>query len=250
MLLEDRLAPITSSMGFIEGETSRVAETFIAWQKEVQRKGSLAQYLLSDARSHEVSGNLDEVFRNLPPLQKVGASRFLFIPTRSGWTAFVDNGYRGTDPTAIAHLADLLKSRSVWIVSIPHTLPKTSASGKGWSGALIFEVYGHTRTHWLNLMRSIRLENDAGEWQYEQSGEPFSFEQTKRYFDLDLMKRYLLELGLAPFENNFYLPDSTHAIQVEINRPWKVEGVSLAEARRLIGIEDSPPAPRGEEARV
>ncbi|RPJ39774.1 MAG: hypothetical protein EHM21_15355 [Chloroflexi bacterium] len=248
LLLKDHLAPITSSLGFIEGETSRTVEVFIGWQKEVQKKGSLAQFLLSNARSHNISGNLEQIFRSLLPLQKIGASRFLFIPTRTGWTAFVDNGYRGTDPAAIAHLANLLKSRSVWIVSIPHPLQNAGVPRKGRQGALIFEVYGHTRTHWLNLIRSIRLENDAGEWQFEQSGEPLPFEQARRYFDFDLMKRYLQELGLTPFEENFYLPDSNGAILVEINKPWKAENVSLEEARRLNGIDDSPVSPRGKEA--
>jgi hypothetical protein len=248
LLLGDRLAPITSSVGFIEGEASRVADTFIAWQKEVTKKGSLAQFLLTNIHSHDIGGNLEEVFRSLLPLQKVGAGRFLFIPTRSGWTAFVDNGYRGTDPAAIAQMASLLKSRSVWIVAIPHTMQKTYVPGKGRQGALIFEVYGHTRTQWLNLIRSIRLENDAGEWQIEQSGDPLPFEQTRRYFDFDLLKRYSQELGLATFDANFYLPDSTRAILVEIHRPWKVEAVSLAEARHLNGIEDLSITPGDKEA--
>jgi hypothetical protein len=245
LLFNDRLAPITTSMGFIEEECSRVANKFMEWCKEIKKFDHFTRRITSRA----ASGDLDQMLQSLLPLKMVQATRFIFMPTTGGWTAFFDNGYRGTDPTAISHLPELLHSRSVWVVAEPHTLRREGTTLHGRQGALLMEVYGHEKMEWLNLIRKIRLENNMGKWQFDTSGEPFPFEETERYqatrridrFDFDMLKRYLKALGLSPFEEDFYLPSyDRRGVLVEIStkNPDRNKDILLEEARRLNRIDD------------
>lgn len=245
LLLNDRLAPITTSMGFIEGECSSVVKKFIEWHEEIKK----SDHYTRSITSRTVIGNLEQTLRSLLPLKMVQPTRFILITTNGGWTALFDNGYRGTDPTAISHLPELLQSRSVWVVARPHTLQPTGTPRRGRQGALILKVYGHEKKEWLNLIRTVRLENNAGEWEFQQSGEPFTFEETDRYqaerlidrFDFDMLKRYLKALGLSPFEEDFYLPSyDRKAVLVEIKtkHPERNKDVTFEEARRLNNIDN------------
>jgi hypothetical protein len=245
LLLDDRLAPITSSMGFIEGEYSIVAEKFIEWLEEIRKTDRYTKNI----RARNVMGSLEQIIQSLLPLKMIQSNRYLFIPTIGGWTAFFDNGYRGTDPTAIGHLPELLHRRSVWVVAIPHTHQLTGMPWRGRPGALVMEVYGHEQMEWLNLIRKIRLVNNAGKWEFELGGKALPFEETGRYqanrvqdrFDFDMLKRYLKAFSLSPFDEDFYLPPyNRSAILVEIStrHPERNKDVTLEEARRLNGIEN------------
>ena len=37
LLLDDRLAPLTTSMGFIQGDCESVANKFVEWREEIRR---------------------------------------------------------------------------------------------------------------------------------------------------------------------------------------------------------------------
>jgi len=241
LLLEGRLTPITTSMGFFEGECTDVVRHFIDWQEEIKKSGSIIKRIATRC----VTGNLENILRSLLPLQKVGATKYLFIPAKHGWTAYFDNGYRGTDPTVIGHMPELMPNRSVWVVARRHKegLPSLSP------GALVMEVFGNEERESHNLIRSIRLTNNFGKWEFQQSGEPFPFEQTERYqakrvtnrFDFSMLKDYLKEFRLSPFHMDFYLPVSSNkAVLVDIKEKGLSRGkldVSLETARQLNGID-------------
>jgi hypothetical protein len=243
LLLSERLAPITSRIGFIETELGHAVQDFVAWQNEIKARPGIS------ASSKRISGGLEQVLKSLLPLKVVQWNRCLFIPTASYWTAYFDNGYRGTDPSAIIHMARRLRCRTIWIVAKPHTLQKIGTPRRGRQGALVLELYGPEETDRLNLIRQIRLQNDAGKWEFMQHGAPLPFEDTSRYsvkrtserFPFDLFSRYLQEFGIAPFDPGFYLPvPDEHPTLVELEGPIpeNSENVSLKRARRLNGIED------------
>lgn len=244
LLLDDRLAPITDSIGFIQGECAFVSGKFIEWQEELRHRFSFIK--MNDVRT--IPGDLEQVLRSLLPLRQGQSNRFVFIPTTGGWTAYFGNNYRGTDPSAIAYLADLSGGLTVWVVAKPY-VPRRRPGGprQGRNGALIMDVTGPEETDWLNRIRTIRLENHIGRWEFSQSGQPFAFEDTERYrsrsvrkrFDFGMLKRYLEGMGLSAFDENFYLPSNSHgAILVEQEtHDSNSRDVSLAEARRLNGIE-------------
>ncbi len=64
----------------------------------------------------------------------------LFIPTRSAWTAYVENGWTGTDAASpMSVMARRLSIRSLRVVAVPHTLRK---HGGGRYGAVMLDVFG------------------------------------------------------------------------------------------------------------
>jgi hypothetical protein len=214
LLLDDRWAPITSEMGFLETNAEHAARAFTAWQAGLETSRGIA------VEARPVSGSLDQVLSALLPMTSPETRRELFIPTRSPWTAYVENGWGGTDASSVMrYMARTLGCRSMRVVAVPHTLQKD----KGRYGAVMLEVYGPHQTAWLNLVRALGASNDGGRWVFDQSGEPFPFEKLEQYqarrvrdrFTFDMLKDYLRHLGLSSFEEDFYLPEGAPAWLVE-----------------------------------
>jgi hypothetical protein len=90
-LLDGRFAPITHSIGFIRCDRDVAANAYRRWQEIIQSKRNVT------LSSRSVSGRLEDVLQSLLPLTSVEARRFLFVPTRSEWTAFLDNDHQATD---------------------------------------------------------------------------------------------------------------------------------------------------------
>lgn len=84
---------------------------------------------------HPVSGTLEQALSALLPLTDEERRRHLFMPTRSPWTAYIDNGWHGTDAaSAMAYMARTLGCRGMRVVAVPHTL----RGDKGRYGAVMF----------------------------------------------------------------------------------------------------------------
>src|SRR5688572_16192548 len=100
LLLDDKFAPITSEIGFVEADCAAVAREFANWQRNIHEPRGLSIV------ERSVSGTLEKVLEQLLPLTSVECRRFLFVPTDSRWTAFFDNGYRGTSAmSTVSYLA-------------------------------------------------------------------------------------------------------------------------------------------------
>ena len=218
LLLEDRWAPVTSELGFLETDAEHAARAFAAWQG-----GLLAPRGIAVGVS-PVPGTLEQTLSTLLPLNDAERRRHLFIPTRSPWTAYIDNGWQGTDAaSAMSYMARTLGCRGMRVVAVPHTLRKD----KGRYGAVMFELYGPRQTDWLNYLRTLYVSNDGGRWVFGQSGEPFPFEKLDRYqarkvrdrFTFEMLEEYLHHLGLSPFQEDFYLPQGAPAWLVEKTGP-------------------------------
>lgn len=218
LLLEDRWAPVTSDMGFLEMDAERSARAFASWQERLLAPRDIAVGI------RPVSGSLDQVLSALLPLTGGEKRRHLFIPTHSAWTAYVDNGWTGTDAvSAMSYMARTWGCRGMRVGVVPHTLRKD----KGRYGIVAMEVYGQHPTEWLNYLRTLYVMNDGGRWAFGQSGEPFPFEKVEQYqarkvrdrFTFDMLKEYLRHLGLSPFQEDFYLPPRAFAWLVEKTGP-------------------------------
>jgi len=243
LLLQDRYAPITSSMGFLGSDPETASQAFLAWRNEI------GVPFHTSATARKVAGNLPSVLDALLPLQIGSPVRYLFLPTHGRWTAYFDSGYRGTDPSAIAYMAGRLTCRTLWIVATPHTLQQSGVPRRGRQGALVFEVYDPAEGGRSDLTRQIRLANDAGKWEFDQTGSPLPFEDTVQHkarttsarFSLDALALYLESLGIHAFDDKFYMPaESPRPTIIEVSGMPKRWGsnVSLKRARRLNGIED------------
>jgi len=218
LLLDERWAPVTSEMGFLEARAEHAARAFAAWETGVLASRGIT------VQVRPVSGSLEQALSALLPLTDAERQRYLFMPTRSPWTAYFDNGWRRTEAWGpMSYMAETLGCRGLRVVAVPHTLRKD----KGRYGAVMLEVYGPHKTDWLNNLRTLYVANDGGRWVFGQSGEPFPFEKLERYearrvrdrFTFDMLKEYLHHLGLAPFEEGFYLPEGSPAWLVERSGP-------------------------------
>ena len=236
LLFDDRLAPITSQIGFLEAPLELAAQAFQAWQQHI-----FDPLGISIARD-SVTGGLEEVLLSLLPLTSVRPRRYLLVPTRSPWIAFLDSGYRGTDAASqVSYLARRIGCRGMRVTAVPDSIEGEFEGARGRYGGVIFEIYGPEPNPILNHVRTIGAVNDGGRWSFDQSGLPFPFEETERYgarrvkdrFTFDMLERYLAALGLHPFQEHFYLPDASAAIRFEYsgNPPPGLREFTLAEAR-------------------
>jgi hypothetical protein len=234
LLLEDRWAPVTSTMGFLELGAEQAARAFATWHRELMTPRGITVEVLP------VPGPLEQALSSLQPLHSLETQRHLFIPTRSAWTAYVENGWTGTDAASpLRYMARWLSIRCLRVVAVPHTLRK---HGGGRYGGVMLDVFGPEQPgEILNYVRSIYAANDGGRWVFGHSGEPFPFEQVEQYqarrvrdrFTFEMLKDYLRHLGLAPFEEDFYLPPGSCAWLIQKTGPFTTVGreYTLEQAR-------------------
>ena len=237
LLFDGRLSHITSTVGFLEAPLAESVRAFVDWERSVHEP------LGTSVEQRPVTGGLEEVLLSLLPLTNILPRRYLFVPTTSPWVAYFDNGHQGTDAfSVISYLAGRLGSRGLRVTAVPDTIEGEFKGARGEYGALVLEVYGPHKTDFLNYVRSIALANDGGRWVFSQSGTPFPFEDVRRYgarrvkdrFTFELLERYLSELGLSPFVEEFYLPASAGPAQLVEKRgafPPGMKEYTLAEAR-------------------
>ena len=99
-LLDNELAPLTFSWGFIEGPLSKVADYWVPWTKGIH--GSVETEVLM--------ATLPTALRKLEPLI-TPHSRELLLSTRSQWVAYFDNGKHGGDPQSrVGHVCRALSA--------------------------------------------------------------------------------------------------------------------------------------------
>jgi len=200
-ILNNRFAPTTSDIGFIDEDAEIIAQEFIEWQQPlVESRGVRFKV---EART----GSLEELLAMLWPLTSVERRRYLFVPTQSKWTAFFDNGWRGGDPAStVSALCEIHSHRGVRLCFTPHKL------SKGVSGATIMEVYGPEGRPILNTERSVYVAHNGSKWEFGESGEPFPFEKLEKYtespvqhrFTSEMLSEYMLNFDIRAFDTSFY----------------------------------------------
>jgi hypothetical protein len=206
LLLNDKFAPMTSSIGFIQSSVKDVVDAYVKWMEPIQ--ASRINYLSGEAAPVMLNvrhgyGSLPEMLGTLLPLTSVEHRRMLFIQTNSNWSAFIDNGRKGTDVfSVVSTLCEKLSCRGVRATCVPHTLSKQEGDNKGRYGATIFELYGARPSPILNIVRSIAVAHD-GKWIFEASGKEQFFEEPEAYsakkkkdrFTPEMLDRYLQALA-------------------------------------------------------
>lgn len=173
LLLNDCLAPITSTIGFLELDFEVAARAFHSWHQSFLRADQRV-----DCRS--ISGDLPSVLLHLLPLTTVLRRRHLFVPTRSRWTAYFDNGAHGTDAySPMSYMAQTRGCHGLRVTAVPNTISRDARLGR--YGATILEMYGPERTEFLNTIRSVGAVNDGGRWSFDAGGQVQPFEDVAHY---------------------------------------------------------------------
>ncbi len=233
-LLDDRFAPITSEIGFLETDSRSVAEAYLEWVQPIHAKRNV-RHLRS-----EVNGSFAANLQSLLPLTSVERLRFLFLPTKSDWTAYFDNGWRGTDVySAVSYLCQKLGCRGIRAVASDDI---NGSKGKLQYGATIFELYSPTTEGctFINTRRSIYAANDGGKWKFGADGEPQSFENLEQYqakqiksrFTREMLDSYLKSFGIEFFDPQFYEGEAPGQLVAKIGATANgLRSYSLEEAR-------------------
>jgi hypothetical protein len=266
LLLDDRLWPITSEIGFLDYDAEQLVREYLAWQEWAEQHDFDPKDLEVEGVTIEVyegpevepprerlppgepvfdmtvvEGGLEDALRSLLPLSIGESARVLIVPTAGPWTAYFDNGWRGPDAfPPMSYLAKRLGTRGLRVVAVPPTEGRYSAS--------IFELYGPEDREWLNFERAVSAMKDGDRWRFSVSGEPLPFEDLDRYsarrvrdrFPHELLDRYLQALGIRAFDETFYMPDG-RAHLLQSRRPYiaELETVTLDQAR----AEEAIPPP-------
>jgi hypothetical protein len=210
-LFGGKFAPVTNTIGFLRYDSSQAAQCFFDWQEEIQAKRGVSLV------ESKVQGDLGSAIQRLLPLTSVERRRYLFIPTRSNWTAFLDNGHLGTDVFAhLSYLAEKLACEAVRATYIPERRNNQYP-------VVMFELYGPTRSDFLNYVRSVAVSSDGRNWAFAAAGEVQPFEEIQRYssrkirdrFTPEMLDNYLSKLDIRAFDPDFYLPHGNEAILIE-----------------------------------
>lgn len=208
-----RWQPVTHDFGLVEASAEAAAAAFASGLRD----GDI------ETVARRVTGSLNEALAALLPLS-VQMQRALLLGTHSDWTAFFRGGIRGSDPSfTMCWLAGRLRKRTMR-VCLQERPP--------WK-ACIWEVYEPSSApdaiHGGRARRTLAALNDGGRWMFEEVGERFAFEQGERYalprrrdrFDHTLLRAYLMQFGLRPFEDAFYRPGAgCGALVVEQVAAW------------------------------
>lgn len=244
LLLKGRYRPLTDTLGFLECTAKHAADAFHAWQERTYTREGRKLFIQSVQTS-----NLEAALEVLLPLA-TRPNQWLFLDTASQWCAYLENGWRGTDPTPIAPLAGRrCKCRGVRATSIPNIpMKKHGDQWRGSYGAEVLEVYRPVWTDIGNTERSICVLNDGGRWSFDVFGEPYNFEDTEKYctpriqdrFTHDMIELYLKHLGIEAYKQEFYLSNGQckgFLVSVE-GPPWPNQQLySLEEIRASLCSE-------------
>lgn len=188
----DHWWPVTQDFGLIRSNLDRVASA----RKEMYADAGLSIY------SEPVKAPLQDCLSRLEPLSPAPHME-LYLATTFGWTAYFANGCRGSDPfLPMKQLSDAVGTMALRACTSPETALYR---------AVILEVYDTHKAgadEW-GYRRSIAAANDGGKWVFEQSGEPFSFEETQKYtkkrkrdrFTKRMLDAYLTGLGAQPLSD-------------------------------------------------
>lgn len=237
-LFNDSISPMTSCIGFLEIDPEAAVSAYEDWMSPILKDYGF------HLKKESIYENLRDTILKLLPLVSPIRTKFLFIPTNSGWTAFFDNGWQGSDAsTPMQILSERLKCNGVAVTAVPHTLPSVvKQNTKGRYGATIFEAYGPGG----DVIRTVYSSNDGGRWTFGESGVPFKFENSAAYrarriqdrFTPEILEKYLQELGIDAFKEGYYRPDEFNGSILLIKKgkyPANFKEYTLPEVRASIG---------------
>ena len=213
-LFDGRFGPTEHTVGFLEAPLDAVT-------KVVLNPTAVHFPMTSDPFQGALAEALNWALPHAYP-----RDRIVLMETRSSWTAYFDNGVRGTDAnTVIPALSERNRWRGLRVTYARHTYDKKARQGE--FGAVIFALYGAQvpRGKVNNLQRVVGVVYED-RWRFEAAGTPLDCEEQDRYsapqiaqrFTLDDLLRCCRALQIEPFDPNFYGPGGT---LIKIDSPSK-----------------------------
>lgn len=205
--LLEKWHPVTSDFGLIRAPMQRVVSDYESWRG-------------SDGTKHlrtEITSSFADALESLLPLA-MSKMRRLFIPTRSDWVVFFQNGIAGSDPfLPMMHLA---RRMGVLTMRVCCTAERARWPATIWEApATIWEVYAPESLGGcppLGDRRSICAAKELFFWEFSESGERYPFEHVERYsawrkrdrFTREMLRDYLRHFGIELFADEFLHVDA------------------------------------------
>lgn len=200
-LLDGRLAPTTSVIGFVEAPLASCVDAVAEYVATHLDIGA------GEVSRHRVPGNLEDALQTLRPLHEgAGGDRYLLVPTRSEWTAIFDNAADGGDPRPLTGmLPDRLGCRTASMYAVPGRGSTLRIAG------LTLAAPG--RAGMLDAVRVLVLDRRIGSPQVQVHGDPLPGEPADPAdLDLQSLDRVLRGLGIHALDSRFYLPQEGGAL--------------------------------------
>lgn len=220
VLKEEMLAPITSSIGFLQAPPQEVAAV---WASAEHGGGSV--------RIEQLPGGLVEEFDSVLPLTFGSHSRRLVIATDSDWSAIVDCGANGSDPYSF--VGHMHRRMGVNGLVATHVSPSTHPLRYG---AVQLHMFSPDAPG-LGYLRTIdAIQDGESRWSFHLSGSVQPFEEEAAYarrgvrdrFTPELLEQYVASLGIRLFDPTFYAGPSVLTEEVHTRA---VRSISFADAR-------------------
>jgi hypothetical protein len=234
-LLDQKFAPVTFSLGFVEAPFQTYCEAFVSWWKEISVEFEKVSF----------EDVLPQALLRLQPLQ-TPQNRYLLVETKSQWTAVFNNGLRTADvSSAVGHICKVLKCRGLEVRCVPdrsHLESKKDALQI--YGDTQFNLVGPQATDWQNRVRTVRAMNDGGTWKFISEGTVQPYEQVESYkkkrivdrFTSEMLASYCAALGINLFDIGFYGPASMLVHQLT-KFPQTSPKMSIESARSHLYLE-------------
>ncbi|HIC89932.1 MAG TPA: hypothetical protein EYP04_11095 [Anaerolineae bacterium] len=194
-LLDDRFAPITGRIGFLQTTMERLADCVLASWRRISRPGA-CDYFHAD---------LATALARLEPLNE---PRVLLVDTASEWTAV----FRDDTLPLVDYVSSVLRCPGVCATCNEDTYD--IKTGRGTPGSVQLFVFAGVQDLDHNYRRTISVTNQLGRWHFDQSYQPLPFEDVQRYrarrvrdrFTPEMLDRYCQAMGIRPFDHTFYGP--------------------------------------------
>ena len=218
LFLGGELAPAGLSIGFLRADFSHVVEALTSWRQGLGQKLEFADASVSSADA------------DIEPFQAPWTREVLF--DCGPWTAYLNNGIDGGDPTAAApHLSTLLGVDLFVAIHAPLHEPG-HASTQLW-------VIGPSGAPPLMYRRSICAYCADGRWSWHEDGAPLPFERVERYSARRLRDRFDRPLLIDYLEANEIHADVPaffgDGVTVVQKVTYSVRSESSAEVRSRFG---------------
>jgi hypothetical protein len=238
-LLDNRFAPVTFTLGFVESPFAQFSEAFMQWQDQLDVKFG------TRTERRNFRAPLSESLLALEPLT-TPLDRYLLTETSSIWTAIFSNGLRVNDVhSPVSYLSRLLKCRGLEATYVPDRSKNYPKDAIRVYGAVVFALYGPDQIDRTNRIRRVAVTNDVSGWEFAANGEVQPFEQTENYrkrsiverFTLDMLESYCAALGIDLFNPAFY--GEQCLLEHTTNGAVGAQGpiMSIAEARSHLYIQ-------------
>lgn len=194
-------APTTTQMAFFKMAIDDLGDRLLEREKWVNQKAQLPWTVTR----HDANGSLSSKLHKLLPLTSVLPTKILTSHTKSEWSVYIPNGWKGGDVSSQPPYLGDLWGVEVLIV----TMVRDVLGGQPGSTQFVMQTTGNSPR--IERSRVIAAHKES-RWEFHEHGQRFPFEEVDRYeskrikdrLTPEMIERYCAHLGINLFDPDFY----------------------------------------------